>query len=302
MANTIIAQALWENKLAQRLDKPQNWKDVCDVVYTDTQIYNFPLIATTGEPAVATLTNTAAGRSTLSNVIPFIDVTESNETLTISIAEIDSVYLDYADQAQSNYAKMAEMGSLLGKKIGERAESIVLANHAAWTDFGVSGAGFGLSSTDITVSATNIDDIIRGVIEQIQTANGFDIYKENGGFAIWKPLHWTFLVQFMQANGFQFADEALRDGGNGRIGKESQGLYHYVSNAHASGGHIMAGVRGVQKLGILKSTYGRTYVNEMPASSTAGSLSGTQIHTRLDYGLLVPTNLKPVLFDVNTDD
>src|ERR1019366_6774704 len=131
MTNTVIYQALWENKLAQRLDKPQNWKETCDVVFTDTQTYNFPLVSTTNEPAVATLTNTAAGRSLLSNVIPFISVTETNETLSIITAEIDSVYLDYADQAQSNYAKMADMGTLLGKKIGERAEVIMLANNAA---------------------------------------------------------------------------------------------------------------------------------------------------------------------------
>ena len=298
MANTIIYQALWENKLAQRLDKSQNWKEVCDVVYTDTQTYNFPLITTSNEPAVATLTNTAAGRSTLSNVIPFIDVTETNETLSIVTAEIDSVYLDYADQAQSNYAKMASMGDLLGKKIGERAEAIVLANHAAWTDFGDTGAGvLGLSSTDITVSATNIDDIIRGVREQIFTANGFDLYRQNGGFIVWRPADFTFLEQFMQANGFNMADAALKNGGE--IGVEFMGLKHYVSTQHASGGHIFGGVRKTQKLGILNSTYGKTYVNEMPASSTAGSLSGTQIHTRLDYGLLVPTNLKPTLFDIN---
>lgn len=297
MANTIIYQQAWENRLAQRLDKPQNWKDVCDVLYTDTQIYNFPLISTGGEPAVATLTNTAAGRSTLSNVIPFIDVTETNQTLTISIAEIDSVYLDYADQAQSNYAKMAAMGDLLGKKIGERVETIVLANHANWTNVGDDGTGaVGLSSTALTVSSTNIDDIIRGVIEQIQTANGFDAYAQNGGFALWRPPDWTKLTTFMQANGYSFADEALRN--PNKIGKEVMGLFHYVSTSHASG-HVMAGVRGVQKLGILKSTFGRTYVNEMPASSTAGSLSGTQIHTRVDYGLLVPTNLLPVIYDVN---
>ncbi len=301
MANTILAQALWETKLARRLNKPQNWKDVNDVVYTDALTYNFPLISATGEPEVATLTNTQAGRSTLSNVIPFVDVTESNQTLTVSIAEIDSVYIDYADQAQSNYARMADMGDLLGRKMNERAEAIALANHAAWTDFGDTGGGvLGLASTDITVSATNIDDIIRGVIEQINTANGFDIYLENGGFAVWRPADWTFLVAFMQANGFTFADEALRDGGKGKLGKEALGLFNYVSTSHASGGHIMAGVRGTQKFGILNATYGRTYVNEMPASSTAGSLSGTQIHTRMDYGLLVPTNLKPVLFDVNT--
>lgn len=299
MATTVIYQAVWENKLAQRLDKAQNWKEVNDVVYTDTQTYNFPLIATSNEPAVATLTNTAAGRSTLSNVIPFIDVTETNQTLSIVTAEIDSVYLDYADQAQSNYAKMAEMGDLLGKKIGERAEAISLANHAAWTNFGDTGGGvLGLASTAFTVSSTNIDDVIRGIIEQIITANGYALYKEKGGFVVWRPADWTFLVQFMQANGFNMADNALKSGGS--LGVEYMGLTHYVST-QVTAGHVMAGVRGVQKFGILKSTYGRTYVNEMPASSTAGSLSGTQIHTRLDYGLLVPTNLLPTIFDVNVN-
>ncbi len=299
MVNTVIYQAVWETTLAQRLDKPQNWKDVCDVIYTDTQTYNFPLVSTANEPAVATLTNTAAGRSLLSNVIPFKDVTMTNETLSIVTAEIDSVYMDYADQAQSNYAKMGEMGDLLGKKIGERIEAVVLGNNANFTDFGDTGAGvLGLSATPITMSSNNIDDVIRGVIEQIITANGYNYYLQNGGFAVWRPSDWTLLVAFMQANGFRFADEALADGGNGRMGKEAMGLYHYVTTGYATG-HVMAGVRGAQKLGILKSTYGKTFVNEMPSSSTAGSLSGTQIHTRVDYGLLVPTNLKPTLFDVN---
>lgn len=299
MANTIIYQAIWDNKLAQRLDKPQNWKEVNDVVYTDTQTYNFPLIATTGEPAVATLTNTAAGRSTLSNVIPFIDVTETNQTLSIITAELDSVYIDYADQAQSNYAKIGAMGELLGKKINERLEAVSLGNHANWTNVGDDGSGgVGLATAALTVSATNIDDIVRGIIEQINTANGWDLYMQNGGFVEWRPADWTKLAQFMQANGFNFADASLKDGGKSVLGKEALGLVHYVSTSHASG-HLMAGVRGVQKLGILNSTYGKTYVNEMPASSTAGSLSGTQIHTRVDYGMLVPTNLLPVIYDVN---
>jgi len=192
---------------------------------------------------------------------------------------------------------MADMGNLLGKKIGERAEAISLANHAAWTNIGDVGAGVvGLGATGLTVSASNVDDIVRGVIEQIYAANGFNLYKEKGGFIEWRPADWTFMTQFMQANGFNMADASLKSGGS--IGVDYLGMYHYVSTAHTAG-HLFAGVRGVQKLGILKSTYGRTYVNEMPASSTAGSLSGTQIHTRLDYGLLVPTNLLPTIFDVN---
>ena len=114
----------------------------------------------------------------------------------------------------------------------------------------------------------------------------------------WRPADWTFLVTYMQANGFQFADEALRDGGKGRMGKEALGLFHYVSTSHTAN-HLFGGVRKVQKFGILTQTYGKIYKAEMPASSTAGSLSGTQIHTRLDYGLLIPTNLKPTIFDLN---
>ena len=299
MASTYIYQAVWENKIAQRLDKPQNWKDVCDIVYSDAQTYNFPLISTSNEPAVATLTNTAAGRSTLSNVIPFVDVTQTNETLSIVTAEIDSAYVDYADQAASNFARWPVLGELLGKKISERIEAISLANHTNWTDFGDTGGGvLGLASTAITVSDSNIDDIVRAIIEQIHTANGTNLYMENGGFAVWRPADFTKLVAFMQANGFAFADEALRDGGKGRMGKEALGLFHYLSTSHTAT-HVFAGVRKVQKMGFLNGTFGKTYVAEMPASSTAGSLSGTQIHHRIDYGLLVPTNLKPCLFDVN---
>ena len=102
-------------------------------------------------------------------------------------------------------------------------------------------------------------------------------------------------------NGFNLADASLKNGGT--IGIDYLGLYHYVSTAHAATNNVMAGIRKVQKLGLLKRTFGRTYVNEMPANNgvtATGSLSGTQIHTRLDYGLLVPTNLLPTIFDVNT--
>lgn len=290
----------WDTKLAVRLDKPQNWKDVCDVRYTNTQTVILPYISTGGEPAVSTgHFAAAADRSDTTKVIPLITVTQSTESLSIVSTDFDSVYMDFADEAQSNYVSQMVMADLLGKKMGERVESIVLGNHAAWTNIGDNGSGgVGLATSNLTVSATNIDDIIRGIIEQIQTANGFSLYQERGGFVVWRPSDWTFLVQFMQANGFQFADEALRDGGKGRMGKEVMGLYHYVSTSHASG-HLMAGVRGIQVLGLLNATYGRTFVNEHPASSTAGNLSGTQIYSRLDYGLKVQTNTLPVIYDIN---
>lgn len=273
---------------------------MCDVRYSNTQTIILPYISAAGEPAVATAQfASAADRSDTTKVIPLITVTQSSETLQIVSTDMDSAYFDYADEAQSQYTNQMTMADMLGKKIGERVEAIYLANHAAWTDFGDNGAGgVGLAATQITISNTSVDDVIRGIIEQIQTANGFSLYAERGGFVVWRPQDWTNLVAFMQANGYSFADEALRDGGKGRIGKETLGLYHYVSTSHTAN-HVMAGVRGVQILGLLNRTYGKTFVNEHPASSTAGNLSGTQIYARLDYGLKVQTNVKPVLFDVN---
>ena len=291
-------QQEWDTKLATRLDKPQNWKDVWDVRYTNTQTVVLPYISAAGEPAVTTgQFASAADRSDTTKVIPLITVTQTSETLQVISTDMDSVYIDFADEAQSNYATQMTMADLLGKKMGERVESIVLGNHAAWTNMGDDGTGApGLSTTAFTVSSTNVDDLVRGVIQQIQTANGFSLLNERGGFIVWRPQDWTNLMAFMQANGFQFADEALRD--PNKIGQSALGLYHYVSTSHASG-HLMAGVRGIQVLGLLSRTYGKTFVNEHPASSTAGNLSGTQIYARLDYGLKVQSNVAPVIFDIN---
>ena len=239
----------------------------------------------------------AAARNTLSNVIAPGGVTMATETLQIVSMEYDSVYLDYADQAQSNYAKVGEMADLLGKKIGERVESLTLANAASQTNFGDTGGGvLGLSSTQITVTANNVDDVIRGIIEQINTANGFDLYRQNGGFIEWRPADWTFVTQFMQANGFSTADAALKNGG--QIGVEFMGLYHYVSTLHTAN-HLFGGVRKIVKLGLLNATYGRPYFVEHPASSTAGHLSGTNVYSRLDYGFKTQTNVAGLVFDVN---
>jgi hypothetical protein len=305
MANTIISQQIWDNKLAQRLDKSQNWKEVCDVIYSDSQTIVLPYVSAANEPAVSTgLFTSAADRSDLTKVVPPIAITQSTETLQIISTDYDAVYIDYADQAQSNYARIADLGDLLGKKVGERVESLTLGQHASFTNIGDTGGGvIGLGTTAISVSATNIDDIIRGIIEQIQTANGFDLYTQNGGFAVWRPADWTFLMQYMQANGFLQADLALKSGAytDGAVeakGVPYMGLYHYVSTLYTTG-HVMAGVRKIFKLGLLKSTYGKTYVTETPPSSTAGMLSGTEIHTRLDYGFKLQTNVASIVYDVN---
>lgn len=290
MANTIKYQEEWAVKLQTRLKKPTNWKEVCDVIYSDSQVFELPFVGTASESAIQT-------GLTRGNTYSFQDITQTTETLTIGTYDILAELLDRADEAQSNYAKRMDRAALQGDKINERLEAIMLGTHAGWTDFGDTGGGvLGLASTAITVTANNIDDIWRGVIEQIITANGGTQYATDKGFIIWRPSDWTFATTYMQANGFNTADAALKNGG--QIGIDYSGLLHYVSTSHTAA-HVMAGVRKVLKLGILKSTYGKTYITEDPAGSSGGNISGISVNSRLDYGTKVPSVAKVLLFDVN---
>ena len=292
MANTIKYQEEWEVKLQDRLQIPTNWKEIADVLYTDTQVYELPYVATASESALQT-------GLTRGNTYTFQDITMSTETLSIATFDIISELLDRADEAQSKYAKRMERARLQGDKINERVERIMQTMFATATNLGDNGSGgVGLASTQFAVSATNIDDIVRGIIEQIHTAKGTKQYLQNGGFVEWRPSDWTFLMAFMQANGYNFADTALNSGNKSLMGKESMGLYHYLTDSNAN--HIAAGVRKIAKIGILNATFGKIYITEDPAGSTGGNISGIAINSRLDYGYKIPTVASTLVFDFNT--
>ena len=290
MANSIKYQEEWAVKLQERLKKPTNWKETCDVIYTDQQVHVLPYVATASESALQT-------GLTRGNTYTFQDITQSTETLAVTTFDIIAELLDRADEAQSNYAKRMDRAKLQADKISERLEAIVMSKHADWTNLGDTGGGtVGLAATALTVSATNVDDIIRGVIEQIYAANGFKQYQDRGGFVVWRPADWTALTQFMQANGFNVADAALKNGST--IGVDYMGLTHYVSTQHTAA-HLFGGVKKVMKLGILKSTYGKIYVTEDPAGASGGNISGIGVNSRLDYGTKVPTVESVLSFDIN---
>lgn len=44
--NTGVYPQEWMTKLQERLDKPTNWKEMCDVIYSDSQVFNLPYMST----------------------------------------------------------------------------------------------------------------------------------------------------------------------------------------------------------------------------------------------------------------
>lgn len=287
MANTVIYTTDYETTLQARLAHPQTWKEVCDVIYTDTRTI------TTGY--VSTVPSTqAVTRGTAFNPQDFV---QTAENLTISTGRDLGIFIDFADQAQTGYNTQMEMANTQADLLNEYIEANVLAQHASWTNIGDTGGVITSGSTGaITVSASNIDDIIRGIKRIIRKANGQSMMRQKGVFIIWRAEDFELLEAFVQANGFSTADAALK---NGTIeGFKYMDVEHYWSNDHTAG-HLFAGVKKVQRTGVLRSTYGRFMTQDFPAGSSGGVLSGTLFYSRVDIGHLTPTNWATTVFDVN---
>jgi hypothetical protein len=281
----IIYQNEYLTKLQERLSEDNKWKRICRVEYTDVQVLHNPY-----------LTDVTANTLTRGSAYTPEAVTTTDDTITINSAKIAAQYIDRADLAQKTFAGWMDLADNQGLVLNEAIETAVFAAHAQFTDFGGSSIGLGGAATDqITVSESNIDDIIRGVKRQIRVANG-DTFMERYGVAfVWRPADFEKLEAYAQAQGFNVADGALKDGTN--QGFRYMGAEHYSSNKLATN-HVFAGVKNVLHLGICKSTYGQITVVDDPVVS-GGQISGIGINSRVDYAVKAWSKVAPILFDIN---
>lgn len=278
--NTGVYPQEWATKLQERLDKPTNWKEVCDVIYSDKQVFNLPYMST--EFTLQTGTRgTAYG---------FSDFALTNDTLTISTYKVVPVFIDRADLAQCTLVTQMDLAERQGRLIDEQIETAFLYNHASWTNF--DNASIGGSAGNISVSISNIDDIIRGVKREVIEANGMDMMNKYGVAFVWRAADFEILEAFLQANGYNLADQVLKQGIMTERGYYALGAYHYVSNSHEAG-HVFAGVRKIETIGILRSTYGQIVVTQDPSLQ-----SGIGVISRVDYGLNTKAGLASLVFDV----
>ena len=220
------------------------------------------------------------------------DSTIAATTLTISSYENLPIFIDEADRHQQAYWGSPQIASYHGKKINERVQALMLAQHASWVDFGVTDlANTGDDDTaQITVSAANIDDLIRAIKRKIRANNGDELAVEHGYFCVWRAPDLELLEALIQASGFSTADVALKSGVPSSF--MYMGMNHYLSTDHTAN-HLFAGVRKVGKdLGLLRGTWGKVKFLENPATAD-GELSGLGVVSRLDYGFAFPSDATP---------
>lgn len=284
VTNTITYVTQFEDVLQDRLDHPTAFKEMCDIAVTNDRVISSSYWSST--PAVQTVT-----RGTGSVSVAFAETADS---LTISTGRDLGLIVDLADEAQSPWTKGVELFNRIGALLNEYIETAVLAQYGSWTDF--DNASLGGGAGNITVSAANIDDIIRGVKRQIRVGNGQSLMAERGVGFVWRAADFELLEAFVQSNGFMSSDRALT---NGTVeGLRYMGADHYWSNDHTAN-HVFGGVKKVQRLGILKKTYGRAHVIEFPAADSNMFFSGTAYYSRVDIGHLTPTAHAGLVFDIN---
>jgi hypothetical protein len=286
MANTVVWNKHdYVQRMRNRLMAPTTWKDVLLVKYSNNRTIVGSYMST--EPSVVSGT-----RGTAYN---YEDFALTADTLTIGTYKVIPMFVDEADRYQQNYADQMKLADFQGKKIDEALESLILATHGSWKDFGLTDlANTGDDDTSaITVSAANVDDIIRAIKRKLYANNGVDLAVENGIFIVWRAADFELLEAFVQANGFTEADISLKNGIPVQKAFRYMGVDHYLSNSHTAN-HVFAGIKKQAEIGILKGTYGKAKFIEDPAK-----LSGLGIVSRVDYGTNFPAQLAEFFMDVN---
>jgi hypothetical protein len=276
---SIVYHEDWVTKLQERLSEPTKWKDFMNVEIANIRVLHNPYRA---DPSVVTITPYSAYSPAA--------VALTDEYITINNSFAIPEIIDRADLAQSGYLKQMEMADMQGILLNEKIESYIYSQYAQLTTF--DNTEIGGAAGNITVSSSNIDDIIRAVVRKINVAKGMDLAQRNGIFIVWRPTDYELLTAFMQANGFVTADTALRDGAN-FAGVNYMGVTHYTSNL-LTAGHLVAGVKKLWHLGLLQDTYGQIMVNE----KDPGNVSGISIVSRIDLEAKAWHNTKPVLYNI----
>jgi len=270
-----------ETKLQERLTAPRVWKEICDVKYTNTGVIKNPY-----------LTDSTQYTGTRGTGYTSVAVATVDDSVTINNYVGSAQHIDDADLAQKTFSDFMEIAENMATVLDEGMETAMLLEHAQWTNF--DNASIGGSAGNITVSVSNIKDIIGNIKEAIRVAGGTDLANRNGIFIQWREADYTLVEALASSEGFSTADDVLKNGI--KQGFRYMGVEHYSTSKNVAG-HVFAGVKKAFNCYIVKSTYGKvkTIVNPVVGGS---QISGVGLETRIDREFKAWAKRVPVLFDV----
>jgi hypothetical protein len=277
----IIYKEEFETKLQERLSTPTVWKEVCKVDYTNTRVLHNPY-----------LTDATVGTGTRGTAYTSTAVASVDDTVTINTYKYSAQHIDEADLAQKTFTDFMEIADNMGTMLNETIETAMLAEHPQWTN--LDNSNIGGAAGNITVSVSNVDDVIRAMKTAIRTAGGGDLAGRNGMFIVWREADFEKVEALAASQGYNTADDALKNGI--KQGFLYGGVENYSSSKHAAG-HVFGGVKKAFHAGVVRATYGKVKEIVNPVVG-GGQISGLGLESRVDYAFKSWTKMTPVLFDI----
>lgn len=281
----VIPSLQYETKLQERLSAPMIWKELCYVKYTDTGIVRNPY-----------LTDVTVSTGTRGTGYTSVAIATVDETVTVSDYSYSAEHIDDADLAQKSFSDFMEIADNMGTLLNETMETAMLLEHAQWTNLGDAGGGvIGANSNALTISISNIKAVIAGIKQIIRTAGGGEMANRNGIFIQWREADYTLVELLASSEGFNTADDALKNGI--KQGFKYLGVEHYSTSKNVTG-HVFAGVKKTFWAIVVKSTYGKVKTLINPVVSGA-QISGIGLESRIDRKFKAWNKVTPILFDIN---
>lgn len=277
----IIPTIEYETKLQERLSAPTVWKEILKVKYTDSGILRNPY-----------LTDSTVSTGTRGTGYTSVAVATTDETVSITDYVYSAEHIDDADLAQKTFSDFMEIADNMGVMLNEKIETMMLLEHAQWTNF--DNASIGGATGNITVSISNIKNIISGMKRVIRTAGGAEVAVRNGMFIQWREADFELVELLASSEGFNTADDALKNGI--KQGFRYMGVEHYSTSKNVTG-HVFGGVKQAMQVGIVKSTYGKMKTLVNPVVSGA-QISGVGLESRVDLKFKAWNKMTPVAFDI----
>jgi hypothetical protein len=219
MANTIqdgTTKQHWMPKVQRELDKRLVALGICEVYRgPDRVIHN---------PYNSTPTGSDGAVSSPSYTVE--DFTSTDDTLTVNRRADAAEHVDSIEQLQARYDLAMQRAERQSYVVKDKVDQFVLnlpVSLSGVTDIDDGDFG-GTDGNPKVTSNTNIDDVANTIIEKVGLANGA---ADKGMFWVVSPYEVTDIASFMQNNGFNTADAAIK---NGFVGQPFAGLDIFVSN------------------------------------------------------------------------
>jgi len=185
-----------------------------------------------------------------------------------------------------------EIADNMGTMLNEKVETMMLAEHAQWTNFDNTAIGGGAGN--ITVAISNVKNIIAAMKREIREAGGAEMMNRNGAFIQWREADYELVELMASSEGFNTADDVLKNGI--KQGFKYLGVEHYSTSKNVAG-HVFGGVKKAFQVGIVKSTYGKMKTIINPVVSSA-QISGVGLESRIDLKFKAWNKVTPILFDI----